>query len=83
VGIGFAILTTLFSLMFIVDHDFPIFRYADQSVKLVEDKVAIIGFEVSRFLWEQRGIDLIAQAFVLFIAAACCTALLRSEEAEK
>ena len=75
---------TIFSTL-IVEHEFPAFKYVDedQPVILVENDTAIIGQKVSRFLWNYRVIDLIAQAFVLFAAAACCTALLRIEERKR
>jgi hypothetical protein len=77
------VLVTLIFSTLIVEYEFPVFKYADQSAELVENETARIGPEVSRFLWDYRVIDLIAQAFVLFAAAACCTALLRTEEREK
>jgi hypothetical protein len=83
------LITTVFAVLIfstlIVEYEFPVFKYADadQPPKLVENKTATIGQEVSRFLWDYRVIDLIAQAFVLFAAAACCTALLRTKERKK
>lgn len=38
--------------------------------------------ETTEFLWTYRLIDMIAQAFVLFAAAACCVTLLRIEKKE-
>jgi len=80
-----AVLAALIFSMLILEYDFPAFKYTDpdQPTKLVENKTEIIGQEVSQFLWNYRVIDLIAQAFVLFAAAACCVALLRIEEREK
>ncbi|MDH5375983.1 MAG: hypothetical protein OEZ21_09320 [Candidatus Bathyarchaeota archaeon] len=88
IGVVGLITTVFAALIFstlIVEYEFPVFKYADpdQPPKLVESETAIIGQEVSRFLWDYRAIDLIAQAFVLFAAAACCTALLRTEERKK
>ena len=42
-----------------------------------------VGKEVSKFMWESRSLDLIAQALVLFGAAVGCLAILRSEKDEK
>ncbi|MCW3993802.1 MAG: hypothetical protein NWE85_04470 [Candidatus Bathyarchaeota archaeon] len=79
------ILAILIFWMLIVEYDFPAFKYVDpnQPPELVENDTSTIGQEVSRFLWEYRVIDLIAQAFVLFAAAACCMALLRIEERKR
>ena len=83
-GLATVILAILIFWMFIVEYDFPAFKYVDpdQPLELVENDTWIIGQEVGRFLWNYRVIDLIAQAFVLFAAAACCVALLRVEERE-
>jgi len=85
VGLTAAVLTILVFSTLIIEHEFPVFKYADtdQPPKLVENETGIIGQEVSRFLWDYRVIDLIAQAFVLFAAAACCVALLRIEERKR
>ena len=79
------ILAILIFWVLIVEYDFPAFKYVDpnQPPELVENDTSTIGQEVSRFLWEYRVIDLIAQAFVLFAAAACCMALLRIEERKR
>jgi hypothetical protein len=83
-GLTTVILAILVFWMLIVEYDFVVFRYVDpdQIPELVENDTSIIGQEVSWFLWNYRVIDLIAQAFVLFAAAACCMALLRIEERE-
>lgn len=38
-----------------------------------------IGSEMSGFLWDFRGMDLMFQTLVLFTTATCCLALLREE----
>jgi hypothetical protein len=84
-GLTAVVLAILVFWMLVVEYDFPVFKYVspDQPPELVENDTWIIGQEVSRFLWEYRVIDLIAQAFVLFAAAACCMALLRVEERKR
>jgi hypothetical protein len=84
-GLTSVVLAILIFWMLIVEYDFPVFKYVglDQPPELVENDTSIIGQRVSRFLWEYRVIDLIAQAFVLFAAAACCMALLRVEERKR
>lgn len=71
VGLTAIIFFVLIFSMLVVSHEFPIF-----------DSAEIIGIETTEFLWTYRSIDLIAQAFVLFAAAACCVAVLRAEEKE-
>lgn len=77
----------LILLVFVVEYEFPVFKYTEAPTEippeLVENKTAIIGPKVGEFLWNYRVIDLIAQAFVLFAAATCCTALLRTEEEKR
>jgi len=84
-GLTTVILVILIFWMLIVEYDFPAFKYVDpdQPPELVENDTSIIGQRVGWFLWNYRVIDLIAQAFVLFAAAACCMALLRVEERKR
>ena len=79
-GLAALVLAVLIFSMLVVRYEFPAFEYASPSSELVEIETSTIGQEVSRFLWTYRLIDLIAQAFVLFAAAACCVAVLRAEE---
>ncbi|MCC6013645.1 MAG: hypothetical protein LM593_04675 [Candidatus Verstraetearchaeota archaeon] len=39
--------------------------------------------EYSQFLWEKRAQDLIAQAFLMFVAAISCITIFRKEVKEK
>ncbi len=81
-GFTVTVLSLLVFSILVVRHEFPAFEYATSSEGLVEIDMSKIGLEVSQFLWTYRLVDLIAQAFVLFAAAACCVALLRVEEKE-
>ena len=79
-GLTTAVLVVLVFSMLIVRYGFPAFEYASPSAERIKIETIAIGPEVSRFLWTYRLIDLIAQAFVLFAAAACCVAVLRAKE---
>lgn len=83
-GLAVAISMALILWTLVTANEFPVLEYAesDKLVGLVPKNATAIGQEVGRFLWNYRVFDLIAQAFVLFAAAACCLALLRVEERE-
>ena len=68
--------------VFIVQNSFPAFLYAPSNSRLVSITQPI-GTAESNFMWTYRNTDLIAQAFVLFAAAAGCLAILRTEENKK
>jgi hypothetical protein len=70
-GLTATVFVILIFSMLVVSYGFPIFDSAE-------------SFEIktTKFLWTYRPIDMIAQAFVLFAAAACCVAVLRTEEKE-
>lgn len=67
----------LFTLL-VAEHPFPVFG-ADDASNFV-DITADVGGEDSRFLWTNTGLALIAQAFVLFAAAAATIGLLKANE---
>jgi multisubunit Na+/H+ antiporter MnhB subunit len=46
----------------------------------IESSSTRIGQDVSAFMWRYRGLDLVAQAFLLCAAAASCITMLRSDE---
>ncbi|MEA2090441.1 MAG: hypothetical protein U9O89_06785 [Thermoproteota archaeon] len=79
-GLITVVFVLLVFCMVIISYEFPAFQYENFSPELVKIEINKIGSEVSRFLWDYRLIDLIAQAFVLFAAAACCVAMLRTRE---
>jgi hypothetical protein len=57
--------------MLSVSQEFPIFSSTETP-----------EIETPEFLWIYRLIDMIAQAFVMFAAAACCVTVLRVEKKE-
>jgi hypothetical protein len=64
-----------------VEIEFPTFEYrgyGDWQLIPSEPYYDIASY-VSRFLWENRALDLTAQAFVIVAAVTCCLALLKTE----
>ena len=68
-GIAVTVSAILIISLLVAKHEFPIRIFP-----------ANVDIEITEFLWNYRLIDVMSQAFVLFIAAACCVALLRVEE---
>jgi hypothetical protein len=64
-----------------VEIEFPTFKYRgnwDWQLVPSEPYNDIAG-SFSRFLWENRALDLTAQAFVIVAAVTCCLAMLKTE----
>lgn len=62
---------------------FPAFEYRASDASLVPaEPYGEIADHASRFLWEHRALDLIAQAFVITTAVICCLALIKPAEVE-
>ncbi len=71
--------------MLVVAVPFPIFRYGlgAASRRLISvNPFEGISSGVSRFLWENRALDITVQAFVIVVAIICCLALLKPGEVE-
>jgi len=84
VAAAFTIVLALlvFSLLS-VGADFPLFEYTSDTLRRqlvpVEpyDDIASLA---SRFLWDNRALDLTGQAFVIVASVVCCLALLKLGE---
>ena len=66
-----------------INLDFPFFKYASNSIGerfISSDPYDSISTLVSRFLWDNKSLELISQAFVLLAAVMCSIALLKREE---
>ena len=76
-----AIIAELLFVVVAVQQDFPIFSAPgnNQTNRFV-DVNGDVGAEDSRFMWNNTGLALIVQAFVLFAAAAATLGLLRNGE---
>lgn len=73
----FAILVIAIFALTAVKQDFPIFNPLNQTSSFVST-TGDVGAEDSRFMWTNDGLALIAQAFVLFAAAAATLGLLKA-----
>jgi hypothetical protein len=82
VGILFAILALVVFALVASRNPFPAFKYSAQTAHYVS-VAQNIGPEDSRFLWDNNTLNLIAQAFVLFAAAAAALALLSTNKSEE
>lgn len=77
-----ALLAVAFFCMILAQTPFPVFKYASASDRLI-NVTQDVGPADSVFMWNSRTLDLMAQAFVIFAAAAGCLAMLRIEDKEE
>ena len=59
---------------------FPVFQFANASFYEQLLEVGVLGDiakEVSTFLWDRRGLDLLIQAFVIVATVVSCIAMLK------
>ncbi len=80
-GAIFAILAVALFAMVSFQEEFPVFHPSNQTGSFVSVNGAV-GAEDSRFMWNQDALALIAQAFVLFAAAAATLGLLKNRGEE-
>ncbi|MCD6126501.1 MAG: hypothetical protein J7J19_05840 [Thaumarchaeota archaeon] len=77
IGVIFAIAAIVVALIMINEQEFPLFKYAESRTLInVGDDV---GERSGIFLWKNRSLDLLIQAFVLLASAIGCVALFRAE----
>jgi hypothetical protein len=81
-GALLALFAIAFLAIIVAQDTFPVFKYVVLPGNYI-NVTQNVGPESSNFMWTYRSIDLIAQAFALFAAAAGCLAMLRTEEKEK
>lgn len=65
-----------------VEVSFPTFEYANDPERghlIPVEPYDDVAAGVSRFLWENRALDIMNQAFVIVVAIVCCLALLKPE----
>jgi len=78
-GLILSLLASMLLCILIAQNSFPAFKYAVSDKHLVGATQSTC-LNVSSFMWKNRSMDLIVQAFVLFVSAAACLAILRREE---
>jgi hypothetical protein len=66
-------------VLIIAKSSFPMFNPSSASERLI-NTTGNIGPQDSSFMWTNRTLDLMAQAFVIFTAAAGSLAILRIAE---
>jgi len=81
IGVVFAILAIAVFASVAVQNPFPAFKYSSQTSQYL-GVTQNIGPEDSRFMWNNNTLNLIAQAFVLFAAAAATLAMLNVNKEE-
>lgn len=76
---GFCLAALVVSLFVFMSFQtaFPTLQYSSDTSHYLEVQ-SDIGHGYSRFLWEYRNADVIAQAFVMFTAAVSCLAIFRA-----
>jgi hypothetical protein len=80
-GIIFVLLAVAVFVFVSSQSPFPAFHYSTQSDHFINVN-ANIGPDDSGFMWTNYDLTLVAQAFVLFGAAAASLAMLKTDEKE-
>ena len=78
-GVVVALITVGLFLIIIAHSPFSTFNPSFASNRLI-NTTGNIGPQDSSFMWTNRTLDLMVQAFVVFAAAAGCLAVLRIDE---
>ena len=81
-GAILAVAAILVTFIFMSQNSIPAFTYANENWIKIEVSKSL-GPGTANFIWNYRFLDLIAQAFVLFGAAAGCLVILREERKEE
>ncbi|NHV60627.1 MAG: hypothetical protein HA492_04405 [Candidatus Verstraetearchaeota archaeon] len=75
-GAFLSVLAILIFATMVYQNSFPALGYTLDTSHYLSTQ-GDIGLGYSRFLWENRNVDVIAQAFVMFVAALSCLAIFR------
>ncbi len=80
-GVIFALLAVAVFVFVASQSPFPAFKYSTQTSHYI-DVNSNVGPADSRFMWTNNDLTLVAQAFVLFAAAAAALAMLKTDDKE-
>jgi multisubunit Na+/H+ antiporter MnhB subunit len=75
-GAFLSVLAILIFATMVFQNGFPALGYTLDTSHYLSAQ-GDIGLGYSQFLWENRNVDVIAQAFVMFVAALSCLAIFR------
>jgi len=78
-GLMVSVVAVLLLGYVVFNYDFRVFEYLGTQVEFIHSTASNIGQRASSFLWMYRVLDVLAQAFLVFVTAACCVAMLREE----
>lgn len=78
-GATLALMTIGLFVLIIAQSPFPTFNPSFASERLI-NTAGNLGPQDSSFMWTNRTLDLMTQAFVIFAAAAGSLAVLRADE---
>ena len=88
-GATVSLLVIVFALLIFswltVEVSYPTLEFVSSLLPrrlIASEPFGEISTQVSRFMWDQRALDLTGQAFVIVAAVVCCLALLKREEVE-
>ncbi len=81
IGMTVSILALALLGRLVLTYDLTVFEFIRTPVQFIQSTAPDIGKQASSFLWDYRVLDVFAGAFLVFVAAACCIAMLREERA--
>ena len=80
-GLAVALLALGASILIVAQSPFPVFNGSNApGQNRFVNTSSDVGPSDSHFMWSNLSLDLLAQAFLIFAAAAGCLALLRPDE---
>jgi hypothetical protein len=78
-GIFLSAVAVISIIALLLKNVFPTFSPINFLTRFI-DSFGNVGQQTSNLLWGQRYMDLIAEAFLVLAAAACCVAMLKPDK---